>query len=164
MKEKKMTKAKPKSEFYKNTSIPNTLLDELMHQLPTMPTQEDLFGPEGVVKQLSAALIERCLQAELSTHLGYEKNQRGEEAQPNHRNGYSRKTLKSDAGEVELAIPRDREGSSDPLLVKRGQTSLTGFVLRKSCGSLPMVSRPATFRRRSWTGTASRSRLSSFPM
>jgi putative transposase len=127
MKEKNMTKAKPKSEFHKGTSIPSTLLDELMHHLPALPTQEDLFGPEGVVKQLSAALIERCLQAELSTHLGYEKNQRGEEARPNHRNGYSRKTLKSDAGEVELAIPRDREGSYDPLLVKRGQTSLTGF-------------------------------------
>jgi putative transposase len=123
-----MTKAKAKSEFYKGTTIPNTLLDELMKQLPAMPTQEDLFGPEGVVKQLSAALIERCLQAELSTHLGYEKNQRAEEARPNHRNGYARKTLKSDAGEVELAIPRDREGSYDPLLVKRGQTSLTGFT------------------------------------
>src|SRR5579883_3237619 len=122
-----MTKAKAKSEFYKGTTIPNTLLDELMKQLPAMPTQEDLFGPEGVVKQLSAALIERCLQAELSTHLGYEKNQRAEAARPNHRNGYSRKTLKSDAGEIELAIPRDREGRSDPLLVKRGQTSLTGF-------------------------------------
>lgn len=52
-----MTKAKPKSEFHKGTSIPNTLLDELMQHLPAMPTQEDLFGPEGVVKQLSAALI-----------------------------------------------------------------------------------------------------------
>ncbi|HEU5376956.1 MAG TPA: IS256 family transposase [Ktedonobacteraceae bacterium] len=98
-----------------------------MQPLPTMPTQADLFGPEGVVKQLSAALIERCLQAELSTHLGYEKNERAEQARPNHRNGSGRKTLKSDAGAVEIAIPRDREGSSDPLLVKRGQTSLTGF-------------------------------------
>lgn len=122
-----MTKAKPKSEFYKGTTIPNALLDELMHQLPTMPTQEDLFGPEGVVKQLSGALIERCLQAELSTHLGYEKNERAEEARLNHRNGYAHKTLKGDAGEVEIAIPRDREGSYDPLLVKRGQRSLTGF-------------------------------------
>ena len=122
-----MTKAKAKSAFHKGTTIPTTLLDELMHHLPAMPTQEDLFGPEGVVKQMSAALIERCLQTELSTHLGYEKNQRGQEARPNHRNGYSGKTLKSDAGEIELAIPRDREGSYDPLLVKRGQTSLTGF-------------------------------------
>jgi transposase-like protein len=78
-----MTKAKLKSEFHKGTAI---LVDKLMQHLPAMPTQEDLFGPEGVVKQLSAALIERCLQAELSTHLGYEKNQRGQEARPNHRN------------------------------------------------------------------------------
>jgi hypothetical protein len=56
MKEKNMTKAKSKSEFYKDTTIPNTLLDELMNPLPAMPTQEDLFGPEGVIKQLSAAL------------------------------------------------------------------------------------------------------------
>ncbi|HEU5377496.1 MAG TPA: hypothetical protein VFV38_18900, partial [Ktedonobacteraceae bacterium] len=74
-----MTKAKAKSEFYKGTTIPNALLDELMKQLPEMPTQEDLFGAEEVVKQLSAALIERCLQAELSTHLGYEKNERAEQ-------------------------------------------------------------------------------------
>jgi putative transposase len=122
-----MTRAKAKSEFHKGTSIPTTLLDELMQHLPAMPTQEDLFGPEGVVKQLSAALIERCLQTELSTHLGYEKNQRRDVARPNHRNGFSEKTLKSDAGEVTISIPRDREGSYDPLLVKRGQTSLTGF-------------------------------------
>ena len=159
-----MTKAKAKSEFHKGTSIPTTLLDELMHHLPAMPTQEDLFGPEGVVKQLSAALIERCLQAELSTHLGYEKNQRRDVARPNHRNGFSEKTLKSDAGEVKISIPRDREGNYDPLLVKRGQTSLTGFVLRKFCGCMPMVSQRATFRRKSWTGTALRSRLNSFPM
>src|ERR1700736_2396732 len=132
-----MTKAKAKNEFHKGTSIPTTLLDELMRHLPAMPTQEDLFGPEGVVKQWSAALIERCLQAELSTHLGYEKHQRAEEARPNHRNGYTQKTLKSDAGEVEIAIPRDREGSDDPLLVKRGQTSLTGFNARDSVAVCP---------------------------
>ena len=86
-----MTKAKAKSEFHKGTSIPTTLLDELMQYLPAMPTQEDLFGAEGVVKQLSAALIERCLQAELSTHLGYEKNQRAEQARPNIAMGTLRK-------------------------------------------------------------------------
>jgi len=127
MKEKDMTKAKAKSEFYKGTAIPNTLVDELMQKLPAMPTQEDLFGPEGVIKQLGAALIERCLQAELSTHLGYEKNERAEQVRPNHRNGSTPKTLRSEAGEVEIAIPRDRESSYDPLLVKRGQTSLSGF-------------------------------------
>jgi putative transposase len=80
-----------------------------------------------VIKQLSKALIERCLEAELSTHLGYEKRERGTEEKTNLCNGFSRKTLKSEQGPVELAIPRDREGSYDPLLVKKYQTSLTGF-------------------------------------
>jgi putative transposase len=54
----------------------------------------------------------------LTTHLGDEKHERGEEEKPNHRNGFSSKTLKSEQGPVEIAIPRDRAGSFDPLLVK----------------------------------------------
>jgi len=49
------------------------LIDELLQNCPERPTQEDLFGPDGVVKQLAKALIERYLVAELTTHLGYEK-------------------------------------------------------------------------------------------
>ena len=111
----------------KQTTIRPEILDELLQGCSTLPTQEDLFGPEGVIKQLSKALIERCLEAELSTHLGYEKHERGAEEKTNTRNGFSRKILKSEQGPVELAIPRDREGSYDPLLVKKYQTSLTGF-------------------------------------
>lgn len=122
-----MTQAKPTSPYHKDTTIPTTLIDELLQNCPERPTQEDLFGPEGVVKQLSKALIERCLAAELTTHLGYEKHERSEEEKPNHRNGFSTKTLKSEQGTVEIAIPRDRAGSFDPLLVKKYQTSLTGF-------------------------------------
>jgi transposase-like protein len=119
LKEKKMTKKK-------QTTIRPEVLDELLQGCSALPTQEDLFGPEGVIKQLSKALIERCLEAELSTHLGYERHERGAEEKTNLRNGFSRKTLKSEQGPVELAIPRDREGSYDPLLVKKYQTSLTG--------------------------------------
>src|SRR5689334_9856079 len=118
MKEKKMTQAKPKSMYHKGTTIPTALIDELLQTCPEQPTQEDLFGPEGVLKQLSKALIERCLTAELTTHLGYEKHERGEEEKPNYRNGFSPKTLKSEQGSVEIAIPRDRAGSFDRLLVK----------------------------------------------
>jgi putative transposase len=111
----------------KASTIREELLDELLQGCSAVPTQEELFGPDGVVKKLSAALIQRCLEAELTTHLGYEKHERKAEEKPNHRNGYSRKTLKSDQGEVQIAIPRDREGSFDPIVVKKHQTSLTGF-------------------------------------
>ena len=104
----------------KNTSIRREVLDELLQGCSSMPTQEELFGPDGVMKQLSKMLIERCLEAEISTHLGYEKHERGggEEEKSNHRNGYSQKTLKSEQGPVEIAIPRDRAGRFDPLLGK----------------------------------------------
>lgn len=46
-----MSKAETKGEFHKGTAIPNALVDELRRKLPAMPTQEDLFGPEGLVKQ-----------------------------------------------------------------------------------------------------------------
>lgn len=122
-----MTQAKPKNLYHKGTTIPTALIDEVLQTCPEQPTQEDLFGPDGVVKQLSKALIERCLQAELTTHLGDEKHERGEEDKSNSRNGSSSKTLKSEQGPVEIAIPRDRAGSFDPLLVKTYQTSVTGF-------------------------------------
>jgi hypothetical protein len=74
LKEKKMTKAKAKSPYHKDTTIPTTLVDELLQGCPPLATQEDLFGPDGVIKQLSKALIERCLEAELSTHAGLGRN------------------------------------------------------------------------------------------
>ena len=98
----------------KTSTIRAEVLDELLQGCSAMPTQEELFGPDGVIKQLSKMLIERCLQAELTTHLGYEKNERAEEEKPNHRNGSSHKTLKSEQGAVEIIIPRDRTGSFDP--------------------------------------------------
>ena len=76
----------------KQTTIRPEVLDELLQGCSALPTQEDLFGPEGVIKQLSKALMERCLEAELSTHLGYEKHERGTEEKTNLRNGFSRKS------------------------------------------------------------------------
>jgi putative transposase len=130
------------------------LVDELLQGCPPLPLQEDLFGPDGVIKQLSKALIERCLQAELSTHLGYEKQESGTKEQTNARNGYTSKTLKSDQGPVEIVVPRDREGSYDPLLVKKHQTALTGFNekilwMYAACGCPPVIS-----RHRCWNGMA----------
>lgn len=76
----------------KKATIRSEVLDELLQGCSPLPTQEELFGPNGVIKQLSKMLIERCLQAEMTTHLGDEKNERAEEEQPNHRNGSSHKT------------------------------------------------------------------------
>lgn len=78
---------------------------------------KDIFGP----------MFEAMLQGELSAHLGYESNERGEKATTNRRNGYSKKTLKTTAGNVEVQMPRDREGSFEPKLVAKRQRDVSAI-------------------------------------
>ena len=100
------------------------LVDELLkdYQKP-----EDLIGESGLLKQLTKALIERALNSELTHHLGYVKNGEAEANGSNRRNGASGKKLKGDFGEVEIRVPRDREGSFEPKIVAKHQTRWTGF-------------------------------------
>ena len=95
------------------------LLDEL---LKGVKTQADLAGPDGLLKQLTKALAERMLAGELTHHLGYEKHDPGGYHSGNSRNGKSSKTLKSDHGEMEIAVPRDRNGTFEPKLIGKHQT------------------------------------------
>ena len=100
------------------------VLDEL---LKGIKTQDDLAGPNGLLKALTKALVERALEGELTHHLGYEKNDPVGYGNGNSRNGKSRKRLKSEQGEVEIAIPRDRQGSFEPQLVRKHQTRWDGL-------------------------------------
>src|ERR1700736_3840854 len=100
------------------------LLDEL---LKDYQTPQDLFGENGIIKQLTKGMIERCLQAEMEEHLGYARHGRKKPESANTRNGTGTKTLKSEHGELDIAVPRDRDGSFEPLLVKKRQSRLEGF-------------------------------------
>ena len=100
------------------------VLDEL---LKGIKTQDDLAGPNGLLKAITKALVERMLEGELTHHLGYEKNDPVGHGSGNSRNGKSRKTLKSEQGEMELAVPRDRQGSFEPQLVRKHQTRWDGL-------------------------------------
>ena len=100
------------------------LIDEL---LKGVKKPNDLFGKEGLLKQLTKSLVERSLEAELSDHLGYEKHAPSGKNFSNSRNGHSPKTLKGDLGEIPIEIPRDREGSYEPQMVKKHQTRFEGF-------------------------------------
>lgn len=88
---------------------------------------EDLIGEQGLLKQLTKALVERALNAELTHHLGYEKHQPLGRGSGNSRNGTSSKTLKGDFGEAVIEVPRDRAGSFEPQIVGKHQTRFTGF-------------------------------------
>jgi putative transposase len=105
------------------------LLDEL---LKNYQNPDDLLGETGILKQLTKALIERCLNAELDTHLQEEKA--GRSATPsetsgpkNRRNGHSQKTIKGEFGQTAISVPRDRNGEFEPILVPKGQSRFNGF-------------------------------------
>src|SRR5579871_2270102 len=95
-------------------ALEKELLDKLIegYQKP-----EDLIGENGLLKQLTKALLERALNAELTHHLGYEKHEQEGRGSGNSRNGTSRKKLKGDFGELELEVPRDRQGEFQPKIV-----------------------------------------------
>jgi putative transposase len=106
-------------------TIKSELLDEL---LSGVKTPDDLLGDGGIFRQLKKALMERALGAELTHHLGYEKGAApAGRARANSRNGHSAKTVQTDDGEIGLAIPRDRAGTFEPVLVPKGVTRLDGF-------------------------------------
>jgi transposase-like protein len=85
-----------------------------------------MYRPDGLVKQLSKALIERVMQASnqrfaLTEQLGYEKSDPVEKQTGNRRNGKSTKTLRTDQGPMKIEVPRDREGAFESQIVGKHQ-------------------------------------------
>src|SRR6478672_10822310 len=106
----------------------STITPELLDQLlANYEKPEDLTGEDGLFKQLKRALIERALGAELTDHLGYEKGDPAGRGSGNSRNGASSKTLLTEDGEIDIAVPRDRAGSFEPQLIAKGQRRFDGF-------------------------------------
>jgi len=105
-------------------AIRKEILDELLKEYKG---PDDFYGPEGIIKQLSKALIERVMQAELTEQIGYEKSQSGEKETSNRRNGNSSKTLRTDQGPMEIEVPRDREGEYEPQIIAKHQREWRGF-------------------------------------
>ena len=86
-----------------------------------------LTGPDGLLKQFTKSVLETALNEEMTEHLGHEKNRApGARDSANVRNGTRAKTVLTHAsGQVELAVPRDREGTFEPVIVKKRQRRLT---------------------------------------
>jgi integrase len=105
-------------------TISKELLDEL---LKGCERPEDLLGDAGLMKELKIKLMERMLGAELTAHLGYEEGKDAPPSQSNRRNGTAGKRLKGQDGEMPISVPRDRDGSFEPELVKKGQTRIDGM-------------------------------------
>lgn len=101
------------------------VLDELFAQIDAGQVQLD--GRDGLIQQLIKTGLERGLQAELTDHVGYEKGDSEAALHENSRNGSFPKTIATTVGDVELAVPRDRNGSFTPRLVPTGSRRLGGL-------------------------------------
>jgi len=103
--------------------------DELADQLLGRAQAEgaELLGPDGLLSQVTKAVLERALAEEMTGHLGYDKHDPAGRGSGNSRNGMTPKTVLTDVGAVDLAVPRDRNGTFEPQIVRKGQTRLEGF-------------------------------------
>jgi putative transposase len=104
-----------------------TKLESALDELLTGKTTEEIVGPKGLLKQLTKALIERAMNAELNHHLGYQKHAPEGRGTGNSRNGRSRKKVQGDFGSVEIEVLRDRNGTYDPKIIPKHERRFTGF-------------------------------------
>jgi len=101
----------------KEPQIPDAVLDQLLSGMAASTA----FDRGGLLDQLKKALAERALNAEMDHHLA------GDGGAGNSRNGYGRKSVVTDSGRIALEVPRDRQGSFDPLLIAKYQRRFPGF-------------------------------------
>lgn len=80
-----------------------------------------------MLKDMFADVLQEALEAELDTELGYPKNGSIPQGKSNRRNGHTTKTVRSDRGEIELSIPRDRDGDFEPTIIKKHQKEISGI-------------------------------------
>ena len=113
------TMAKKKKELKPNEVLAQTIIEQYQPKsvAEMQDALKDIFGP----------MFEAMLKGEMNSHLGYESNERGEKETTNRRNGYIGKTLKTSAGAVAVKVPRDRESTFEPQLVKKGQRDVSAI-------------------------------------
>lgn len=104
--------------------IKQELIDELLKEYKN---PEEIIGENGLLKQLTKALVEQAMNAELTHHLGYEKHDPAGYHSGNSRNGKTAKTIKGEFGEMVVETPRDRNGTFEPQILKKHQRRFDGF-------------------------------------
>ena len=111
----------PASAAKTSFQIPSELLDQVVKGPMSGEEVNDLC------LSLKKAIIERAMGAEMSHHLGYRPGEPRPAGQGNHRNGTTGKTVLTDDGPVRIEVPRDRDGSFDPILIPKHERRFTGF-------------------------------------
>ena len=100
---------------------------ELANQIPENYQPKTVEDMQNALKDLFGPMFEAMLKGEMDNHLGYESNDKNEKETDNRRNGYGKKTLKTSAGEVDVKVPRDRDGSFDPQLIPKRKKDVSAI-------------------------------------
>lgn len=108
----------------------NPAAEQLMKHLFENYDIKSALDVQEALKDMFAETLETMLQAELDDHLGYEKNANNVASTTNRRNGTSKKTVQSQLGEFDLQVPRDREATFEPQVVKKHQKDISGIEER----------------------------------
>ena len=116
--------AKKKDPAATPEGVDAQLVGQLVEQARAAGLQ--LTGEGGLLRQLTKRVIEAAMDGEITDHLGYEKHDPAGKDGGNPRNGSRAKTVLTDVGSVEITVPRDRDGSFEPQIVKKRQRRLTG--------------------------------------
>jgi len=101
--------------------------DKLLDELLAGKKPEEILGKDGLLDDLTRRLVNRALEGEMTHHLGYLPHSPAGRHSGNSRNGKSPKTVMGETGDIEIAVPRDRNGAFEPQLVKKHQRRLAGF-------------------------------------
>ena len=102
---------------------------EQIRQIITQNNISSVADVYALLKESFKDILQELLEAEMDASPGYEKNQKGDIATDNKRNGHSQKTLKSPYGEFQINVPRDRNGEFEPKLIPRYQRDISGIEL-----------------------------------
>lgn len=114
-----LTMARRKKEVTPNQKLAQAILEQYQPKSveDMQDALKDIFGP----------MFEAMLQGEMNSHLGYANNERGEKETTNRRNGYSKKSLKTTAGDVPIEVPRDRDGTFEPAIVPKRKRDVSAI-------------------------------------
>jgi putative transposase len=111
------------------TELAELVDDQLIARLAGQARAQgvSLVGEGGLLQQLTKRVLEAALDGEMDAHLGYDKHERGGAVSGNARNGRRSKTVLTEAGPVQLDVPRDRDASFAPRIVAKRQRRLSGI-------------------------------------
>jgi transposase-like protein len=104
------------------------IIDQLLDNIDFRGlTQDEVVGQDGLIKQLTGRILQRALEAEMTEHLGYEKNSNVGDNSGNSRNGYTEKTVLLENQSATIEVPRDRNGTFEPIIVPKHEKRLPIF-------------------------------------